>query len=83
MIGTVDGIEHQTVAIDVGDRVVVVVSIDAAHQAWSKIKIATECLADIVVELVAEWCGMHHDDGMVELVSIRRKLLLHEVEVRY
>ena len=83
IFGTVDGIEHQTVVIDVGDRVIVVVTIDAAHQAWSKIKIATECLADIVVELVAEWCGMHHDDGTVELVGILCKLLLHEVKVRY
>ena len=81
MNSTVDAVEDQTVIIHVGDHVLMVVSINTAHQSGEEIQIAAEGLAHIVIELVAiGWC-MHHDDGSVELVSILRHLLLHVVEV--
>ena len=60
-----------------------VVTIDTAHQTWRKVEVTTEGLAHIIIKLVAVWCGMHDDDSTVELVGIRRELLLHVVEVRH
>ena len=82
VLSTIDGIEHQSVTIDVRDSVVVVVTIDAAHQPWGKVKIAAECLAHIIIKLVAVWRSMHDDNGAIEFVSILCKLLFHKIKVR-
>ena len=57
--------------------------IDTAHQSGEEVEVATECLAHIIIKLVAVGRGMHHDDSTVETRRIRSRLLLHEVEVRH
>ena len=66
MLCTVDAVKQQTVAIDIANRIVMVMPIDTAHQPGEEIEITPERLAHIIIKLVTVGWRMHHDDSTVE-----------------
>ena len=53
MLGTVDTVELQAVAVDIHHLVAVVMPIDTTHQTWEEVEVTSEGLAHVIIKLVA------------------------------
>ena len=59
-------VELQPITVGFCGIVVMNMTMNTAEKSWEIVEVTAECLAYIVVELVAEGRGMHHDHRAVE-----------------
>ena len=68
MSRTINGVEKEVIVVKCAYEVGVVVAIGAKHEARHIVEVSAEGFAHVVVELIAERRGVHHEDGSVETI---------------